>query len=423
MSGRDIFYGWRIVGSASGLEFLLSLLVLNVYGTYAALWRDEFGWSATALAAAFSLHRAQTGLIAPLQGWLLQRYAPHKVMRCGVLILSVGLICLSQIQTLTSFFITFAIMAVGGSLAGFLSLMTVLVNWFERRLTTALALMQTGRSMAGLTVPLATWALVSFGWRNSAFASGVIILVFGLLLVHMMRGVPEDRGLERDGSSPIKENDFSAAELEESKGTFAADYLPGEAMRTRAFWLLCGGHGMAVGIVSAVLVHLIVHLNEGLHYSLQSAAVIFALMTFFMILGQVAGGLIGDRLDKRSVAAAAMLGHASGLLALAFGTSLAAVVFFAIAHGLAWGIRAPLMGALRAEYFGRKSFPTIMGMSSLVVMGGSVAGPILAGVLADSLGSYHLAFAMLSAGAAVGSLFFLLANKPSLSLRLRIASR
>ena len=48
---------------------------------------------------------------------------------------------------------------------------------------------------------------------------------------------------------------------------------------------------------------------------------------------------------------------------------------FAIAHGMAWGIRGPLMQAMRADYFGRASFAKVMGFSSTIIMVGTVGGP------------------------------------------------
>jgi hypothetical protein len=50
-----------------------------------------------------------------------------------------------------------------------------------------------------------------------------------------------------------------------------------------------------------------------------------------------------------------------------------------VLHGFAWGVRGPLMGAMRADYFGREAFASVMGFSSLVVMFGSVGGPLLVG--------------------------------------------
>ncbi len=41
---------------------------------------------------------------------------------------------------------------------------------------------------------------------------------------------------------------------------------------------------------------------------------------------------------------------------------------------------------IRADYFGSTSFGAIMGRSSMIVMVGSISGPIVAGVLADATG-------------------------------------
>jgi MFS family permease len=82
-------------------------------------------------------------------------------------------------------------------------------------------------------------------------------------------------------------------------------------------------------------------------------------------------------------------------------------------HGFAWGARGPLMQAIRADYFGRSSFGMIMGISSIVVTLGNIVGPMLAGFLADSTGSYQAGFTILAAMTACGSVFFLLCKRPT----------
>jgi MFS family permease len=91
------------------------------------------------------------------------------------------------------------------------------------------------------------------------------------------------------------------------------------------------------------------------------------------------------------------------------------VLLFAVLHGTAWGMRGPLMSAIRADYFGSGSFGTITGISSMVLMVGMMGGPLVAGVLADQTGSYVPGFSVLAAVAAVGSVFFLLARRPRLA--------
>jgi len=101
-----------------------------------------------------------------------------------------------------------------------------------------------------------------------------------------------------------------------------------------------------------------------------------------------------------------------GLVLLALATAFWMVVAFAVLHGLAWGIRGPLMSALRADYFGSAAFGTITGISSMIVMLGMMAGPLVAGVLADRTGSYVPGFLVLATLAALGSVFFALAARP-----------
>ncbi len=70
------------------------------------------------------------------------------------------------------------------------------------------------------------------------------------------------------------------------------------------------------------------------------------------------------------------------------------------------------MQAIRADYFGRTNFGTIMGFSSLIIMLGNIAGPLVAGVLADSTGNYRLGFTVLAILSGLGSIFFILSKKP-----------
>lgn len=396
------------------IQVLVAGLLLQAFGTYVAVWQEEFGWSKTAFAVAFSLQRGQAALLSPFQGWVLKRLGPRLIMRVGMLLLGVGFVLLSQIQTLTSFYLVFLLMALGANLGGFLSLTTTVVSWFERRRSSALALTQVGISIGGLAVPLVAWALTTFGWRTTAVWSGLIILAVGLPLTQLMRSKPEDYGLLPYGARPDQAGEGEDESAAESATPFASDpsFTTRQALRTRAFWFLSLGHALAVTVVAAVTVHIVVHLNEGLGYSLQAAATVVAVMTAFTMVGQLAGGYLGDRFDKRVIATGAMFGHAFALLAVTFADSLGWVLFFAVVHGLAWGLRGPLMQSLRADYFGRSSFATIMGLSFSIVMLGQMVGPLIAGYLADLFGDYRLGFTLLAGMAAFGSVFFIFAREP-----------
>ena len=72
------------------------------------------------------------------------------------------------------------------------------------------------------------------------------------------------------------------------------------------------------------------------------------------------------------------------------------------------------MVALRADYFGPKSFGTIMGISSLIVMIGMTIGPIACGVLYDLYGNYELAFTIMALCSLAGGLCFWFAKPPTI---------
>jgi MFS family permease len=393
------------------IGIFLAGFLLQGYGAFVTVWQAEFGWSKTALAAAFSLQRVQAAVLAPLQGWLLERYGPRLVMQVGIVLWGVGFILLSRVSTLTGFYVFILLLALGASLAGFMTLSAVIVNWFRRYRSTALALTQVGWSIGGFVVPLLAWSLTAWGWRSTSAICGLIILIAGLPITLLMRTRPEDYGLVPDG---VSEDPQTGKGEGQTSSHFVPEpvFTPAQALRTRAFWLLSSGHALAGAFVSGIFVHLVVHLTEGMNVSLQAAASVIALMTGCMMLGQLIGGLLGDRYSKRLLASLAMVAHAAALSVLVFAGSLALVIAFAVIHGVALGVRGPLMSAMRADYFGRTSFARIMGFSTIILMMGQMSGPLLAGVLADVYGSYRPAFAVLAVVALLGVGCFAFANRP-----------
>jgi sugar phosphate permease len=414
-TGR-VFYGWWIVAAGFGLEVLIGALLFHAYGAYVVLLRAEFGWSRTMFSAAFALARAESAVLGPVQGWLTDHFGPRALIRAGMVVFAVGFMLFSQVGSAPAFFLAFVVMAVGGGLGGYLPITVAVVNWFRRRRALALALCSIGSAVGGLGTPLVVMALTRFGWRWTAFLSGLAVLLVGLPAAQVMRHRPELYGQRPDGEAPIDAAAVAPdAPAPRPAGPAGAivDFTTREALRTSAFWLVSLGHGAALLVVSAVMVHMVVHLTERLEYSLAQAATVVTLLTVMQIVGHVGGGFAGDRFEKRAIAAGCMVAHATGLLLLATARSGGMVAAFAVLHGLAWGIRGPLMAALRADYFGRASFGTISGASSMVVMLGMMAGPLIAGILADRTGSYRPGFTVLAVLALLGSTFFLFARRPA----------
>jgi len=405
------FYGWWIVAAAVVLQALPAGLLQQAYGAYVVLLEREFGWSRTTLSGAFSIVRMEEGLLGPAQGWLLDRLGPRFVMRIGTVIFSLGFFIFARIDSVAGFYAAFMVMAIGASMAGFLSITTAIVNWFDQKRSMAMGIALLGTAVGGLLLPLVVLGIEAWGWRTMADISGAVILAVGLPFVQIVRHRPEQYGLLPDGRLPDAPPAHGAAEgspLPPEPASFTAR----DAMRTRAFWFISLAHTASVLVVSVVMVHFVAYATTSLGYSLSAAAGIVTLQTVTNLVGRPLGGWVADRTSSRLVTMVAMLAHAVALLLLAFATAPWMVITFALLNGLAWGARVPVVVSMRAEYFGSRAFGAIMGLSSLVVTFGGVIAPIAAAWAYDATESYTLSFAILAVLAGLGSLFLLFLPKP-----------
>ena len=309
MINPHVFHGWRIVAAGFVLEMLMGALLFHAYGAYVVLLRQEFGWSKTLFSAAFSMARAESGILGPIQGWLTDRFGPRTLIRIGMTVFGLAFILFSQIGSAPAFFITFFLMALGSSLGGYLPVAVAIVSWFRRRRALALSISSTGMPVGGLLTQVVALALSAIGWRWTAFLSGVLVLSVGVPLARVFRHRSQARGEWPDGEAPAAEETRAAGVRAPATGV---DFTPREAMRAPALWYISLGHGSALLVGSAVSVHLIVHVTEQLGYSLQQAAAVVALVTVVQVGGQPGGGWAGDRFNQRAILVGCMLPPASG---------------------------------------------------------------------------------------------------------------
>jgi len=405
-----IFYGWKMTAAGALIQFMHSALLMQSFGAYVAVLSEDRGWSKTALSGGAALQSVESALMGPALGWLLDRFGPQAMLRIGMLIFGLGFLALSQVETIGGFYACAVVLAIGASLGGYFPLTVTLVHWFQRYRARALSAISLGLAFGGMAVPLVAWSMQVFGWRATAFASGIIAIVVGIPLASMIRHRPQDIGETMDGLPP--EPALVAGDAPRAPQPVQAEFTVRQALRTRAFWLLAVGHGFALLVVTAVNVHAITHMKEGLGYSVAQAAMVIMLMTIAQVGGVLLAATLGDRFDKRQISAWCMVGHAGALLLLTFATHTAEVVAFALLHGVAWGLRGPIMQAIRADYFGRHAIGMIMGLSAVIIALGQVAGPMVAGMMADLTGNYRAGFTMLALIAGSGSVFFIMARRP-----------
>ncbi len=407
--GRPIFTGWKIVGASAALWALQSMLWMQGFGNLAVQLRQQYGWSKTLFSVGFVATRAGSALMAPAQGAALGRWGTKPIMRIGAVFVLLGFVGLSLVQTKTHFLLALAVAAFGMALAGFLTLTSAVVKWFERKRARALSIQTMGLAIGGFAGPLLVVGFGWFGWRPTMVGAGVVLAV---AIVGASSIIGTDRQTSEepvDGVPPELVEDTPRAE-----GVTDTHFTAHEAMRTRAFWMISLGHGSALLVVSASLAHVALYLTDDRGFTASQAALVAGLIPAFQFIGTGLGGYLGDRVNKRAIVGVAMCAHAAGLLLMTWVDSIVTIGAFVVLHGLAWGARGPLMQAIRADYFGTSDFASIMGWSSIIVTSGVVVGPLVAGLLADSTGNYQLGFTVIALLALCGNIFWFLATPPRL---------
>jgi len=129
------------------------------------------------------------------------------------------------------------------------------------------------------------------------------------------------------------------------------------------------------------------------------------------------GGFLGDHLPKRPLISAAIAIQGAGMLIAATIQTIEGAYLFAVLYGIGLGARVPLLTAIRGDYFGRRNFATIMGVSQVPMNLFMVGAPILAGYFFDTLGSYTIPFLGLAILNFLGAGMILLARQPILPSR------
>ncbi|MFN0089678.1 MAG: MFS transporter [Acidimicrobiales bacterium] len=407
------FDGGKIVWSGAAIQALHSGVVFNVFNLLAVELHDEFGWSYSVLGLAFTLNRAESGMLGPLQGWMTDKWGPRTNLRLGAVVMAIGLLLFATVDSVLEFYGAYLLVSLGSSLAGHLPITVAIVHWYRRQRSKALAYGQMGFAVGGILAFLYGVVLNAIGWRATSVWAAALTLVVILPLSRYFHHRPSDVGQFVDGVDPAAADEAPPIPASQAK----VDFTPTEAMRTRAFWFISLGHASALLVVGAAMAHLASFLKDEQGLSSLHTAVVVGVLPLMMGAGQLLGGVVGERMNKRHLVTIAMLGHGVGLLVLAVAANPAMVWLFVLLHGLAWGIRGPIQSSMRADYFGAADFGKIMGFSSLIIMLGMMIAPVFAGVLKDATGSFTLPFLILSAFAGAGSLWFFFATPPSAPVR------
>lgn len=397
MIKKPIFYGWWIVIAGAITMGYTSGTFWQGFGAFYDPIVQHFGWSGAVTSAAVSLQRTESGMISPFVGYFIDKFGPRKTMTIGIIFTGFGFIFLSLINSLWQFYAAFTLITLGMSLGTWMVSITAVTNWFVSMRTRAIALLAAGSAMGGLLLPLVIWLIAATNWRIGLMLIGVGFWAIGLPAAIVMRSRPEDLGLLPDGENPvplINTISKTTTRPDSRVSVIEPDFTVRQALATRTFWQMSIAMGAGQLVMSANL-HQIPALTS-FGFTRGTAGLVLLSVSLMSLVGRLGSGFAGDTLDKRKVIAASFALQVIGTVIFVYSTTMLDLIGFIIFWGIGFGASIPVRFTLLADYFGRKSFGSVMGIMMTVSTIFGVIGPVFVGWMFDLRANYRDPYLILS---------------------------
>ncbi|MCW5737438.1 MAG: MFS transporter [Enhydrobacter sp.] len=341
----------------------------------------ETGWAISTVFLGFSIALLVMGFISAWVGRLIDRIGGRQVMSIGTVIISAGLLGLSQVRDPMAYFGAWAVIGVGMRCALYDAAFAAVVQVVPSRGRQAISYL----TLYGAYASTIFWVVghylnEAYGWRGTLMIFAAINLAVCL---------------------PLNWIGLSRREPETATQAAAAARSPdGPALEGRLrtvgialFALIMSLNGFVFGVVSLQLVPL-----------LESAGLAAAAAVWVASLkghGQFAGRLVeiffGRNLKAMTVARIALgvLPAALILLMLARG-SLVQLIVFTVLLGASQGVVTIVRGALPLALFGTKGYGAVLGLIATPILFVNAFSPALFALIVDWIGWHSAIYALLA---------------------------
>jgi MFS family permease len=414
-----IFYGWYIVGVGFLSHIVCAFHLSSTLSVFLKPLTEDFGVSR----GLFSLLRSGEivigALMAPLVGTWVDRYGGRWLMAGGASLAGAGFLLLSQVTAFWQFLIVrWLLVSIGGVFMCYIVVTVTISRWFVRKRGRAIAIATLGQGISKVGIPLlAATLFLWLGWRYTWSVFGIVTIALVVLpAIAFMRRNPEEMGLRPDGISTSEdfrgESDPSRARPERQNFEPTIVWTQREAVRTRAFWLLCLTFGMANVGIAGLNLHVFAHISD-IGYPSFIAATVMSIIAFTQLGSTMFWGFISERVEIRKATMLMFLIQAAGIgIAVAGGPLLSIIYVGFFLYGIGLGGSLVLQEMTWATYYGRASLGAVRGLGMLITLAFGAGGAPFFGFIFDATGSYAISFIIFAAALLICALLTLLLRAP-----------
>lgn len=383
MSAIKKHYHWLIA-----IVMLLQLAVIGGLGNnYSGLFilpiTDELQIPRASFSLAFTLKYLLSFVMTLFSGGIFLRFGNKKPMVAGLVLCGAGYALLPLSNNVFLLAVGNILLGVGDALCCNAAVSRMISTWFHRFKGLVWGLVSASTGIGGSIIcVLLSGILQRSGWRTAYFISAIIVAGTLILVLLLVRGRPEQMGLNPYGMGYVPKK---------KKKVDTDDHWPGYTMaelkKQPAFYLALVSVFLSSFALYLAFDIIVPHLqDQGLTQS--EAVAQQSAMLIYLTASKFLAGLLSDWLDAKSVTIGCTVFGAASLWLLANvtspGSATLAIVFYAI------GLPLPtvLLPLLTYKLFGYKAQSTYHGIfMALPQLGLLIAAPIANSVY-DSAGSY-----------------------------------
>ena len=359
---------YLVVAGACLTQFTVIGLLFS-FGLFFKVFETEFGWSRTLFSACSSLAFFMMGLLAMVGGRLTDSFGPRRVLAATGLAYGLGYALMSQVSAPWQMFAIFGtLIGLGLGTHDVVTLSTV-AHWFGERRGLMTAVVKVGTALGQMVLPRIVALLIAgVGWRVTVIARGALAAL-GLFGAAQAMSLP-----------PVARETSGATQVDQPV-----------AGNRRTLLILCAIQACFVPTLLTVPLHLPAH-GADLGLSVPGSAGLVSIVGGASVAGRLVLGRALDAIGGRNAYLICLAGMVVALAGLAGFRNLAllypTIALYGFCHGALFVVVSPTV----AEYFGLSGHGAKFGR--VLFAGSSLAwlGPILAGTLFDTTGSYFWAF-------------------------------
>jgi len=343
------------VGLALGPSVIANLTVTG----YITPIEQEMHWLRSDISFAFSLVAYMIVIMSPLQGVLVDRFGPRRVVLTSIPLfaLSLAAIYLTP-NNIYVYYLLWAIVPVAALGLWPLGYLQAVTPWFDRKLGLALGCANAGIGVGSTFLPMLVLGpmIRDYGWRTAVLCVAALVLFVSWPVVAYCLREPSV-------------TDVAARKLTAAAKSFGLSFQ--QAMREPTFWILNIGFFL-LGVTATSLVTQQAPLLRDAGWTAAETTQLQTVFGFGLLFARVAVGFVIDHIFAPRVLTTVSIGGAAACLLYALYPEFGYVS--AILIGFLLGAEFDVLAFLIKRYYGNVAYGRIYGVIFGVFYLGSAFG-------------------------------------------------